>query len=169
MLLDEFDSDDKIFVDSNVFIFNALDDVKFGKPSTDFLSKIENEKVNAAISTTVMDEIFFKILIAESSKHMEKMNVWELKRKMKEPDFVSKIYEPVRKYSDYLFGLSLINLEIVNISFSIVRASVEYGRTYGLLTSDAIHVACCKFYNIENIATNDSDFERVDFLKVWKP
>ena len=40
---------------------------------------------------------------------------------------------------------------------------------YGLWFSDALHSACCKVNDITDIATNDRDFERVDFLKVWKP
>ncbi|MGB2843006.1 MAG: PIN domain-containing protein [Halobacteriota archaeon] len=40
---------------------------------------------------------------------------------------------------------------------------------YALLTNDAFHVATMKGHGITNIATNDPDFERVEWLKVWKP
>ncbi|MEE8358987.1 MAG: PIN domain-containing protein [Candidatus Hydrothermarchaeales archaeon] len=46
---------------------------------------------------------------------------------------------------------------------------VETSRKFNLLATDAMIVEVMKKNNIENIATNDSDFERVDFLKVWKP
>ncbi len=38
-----------------------------------------------------------------------------------------------------------------------------------LLPNDAIHVATMKRHGITSIATNDPDFERVGWLKVWKP
>jgi predicted nucleic acid-binding protein len=37
---------------------------------------------------------------------------------------------------------------------------------YRLLPNDAVIVAACRFYDIEKIATFDSDFNRVTFLKV---
>jgi predicted nucleic acid-binding protein len=40
---------------------------------------------------------------------------------------------------------------------------------YNLLPNDAIHLATVRRYGITNIATNDRDFERVDWLNVWKP
>ena len=42
-------------------------------------------------------------------------------------------------------------------------------KDYALLTNDAFHVATMKGHGITNIATNDSDFERVEWIKVWKP
>ncbi|MCK4734008.1 MAG: PIN domain-containing protein [Methanophagales archaeon] len=37
------------------------------------------------------------------------------------------------------------------------------------MSNDVIHVATMKKRGISNIATNDPDFERVNWLKVWKP
>jgi len=42
-------------------------------------------------------------------------------------------------------------------------------KKHNLLYSDAIHAASCEVYGIKHIASNDIDFERVDFLKRWKP
>ena len=42
-------------------------------------------------------------------------------------------------------------------------------KDYALLTNDAFHVATMKRHEILNIATNDPDFERVKWIKVWKP
>lgn len=46
---------------------------------------------------------------------------------------------------------------------------IEISKKYWLMCTDAIHVATMKKYRITNIATNDPDFERVEWLKVWKP
>jgi predicted nucleic acid-binding protein len=42
-------------------------------------------------------------------------------------------------------------------------------KKYNLLSSDAIHVSSCKLQQIEYMASNDSDFERVGFLNLWMP
>jgi len=61
------------------------------------------------------------------------------------------------------YGLKILD------TAAILEETLNISREFGLLFSDALHAACCKAYNIENIATNDGDFDRVDFLKVWKP
>lgn len=60
-------------------------------------------------------------------------------------------------------------LKILEIGEAISRTSVVLSHKYQLLPNNAMHVATCQFYNIKNVATNDSDFERVDFLNLWKP
>jgi len=59
-------------------------------------------------------------------------------------------------------------IKILQLGEEISKLSFDLSKEYGLLPKDAIHTASCKYYDIKNIATNDSDFERVDFLKVWK-
>lgn len=46
---------------------------------------------------------------------------------------------------------------------------IETSKKFNLLATDAMIVEIMKRNGIPNIATNDSDFERVNFLKVWKP
>lgn len=46
---------------------------------------------------------------------------------------------------------------------------VELSNRYDLFISDASHLAIMKAHDLTNIATNDSDFERVEWIKVWSP
>ena len=40
---------------------------------------------------------------------------------------------------------------------------------YYLLTNDSLNLYIMKVNGIRDIATNDSDFEQVDWITVWKP
>jgi len=62
-----------------------------------------------------------------------------------------------------------MNLEIVNLLVPMFVVVLESMKRYRLMSNDAIHVATIKKHGISNIATNDPDFERVEWLKVWKP
>jgi len=42
-------------------------------------------------------------------------------------------------------------------------------KKYYLLTNDSLNLHVMKSNKISDIATNDRDFERVDFIKVWRP
>jgi len=47
--------------------------------------------------------------------------------------------------------------------------AIDLSRRFGLLISDATHIAIMKAQGIANIATNDVDFERVNGIVIFKP
>lgn len=75
----------------------------------------------------------------------------------------------MKEYKNYISYLCLAGLEILSVYSTIAMNSVDLGEKYGLLTADSIHLATMSAYGIKNIATNDSDFEGIDFIKIWKP
>ena len=86
--------------------------------------------------------------------------VQEIKR---EPSLIRLVnFDAVTK----LFGN--LRVEVLPVEYKC-KELVEVISGYFLLPNDAIHVATMKRYGITNIATNDPDFERVGWLKVWKP
>jgi predicted nucleic acid-binding protein len=51
---------------------------------------------------------------------------------------------------------------------AIIR-SQEMKRRYGLLSNDSLALQIMKDMKIKNLASNDADFGRVDFIKLYKP
>lgn len=159
-------SEDKIFIDSNIILYSLLSNIKFSKECNIFLSKIKNSQINGFVSPLVVSEVFYKILLFEISK-INNSDINETKLLLKNnPKLFINIKSP------YLLIEELLDyqgLKIVEIGETISRKSVLLSNRYQLMPNDAMHVATCQFYDINNIATNDSDFGRVDFLNVWKP
>jgi predicted nucleic acid-binding protein len=58
---------------------------------------------------------------------------------------------------------------VLNEKINTLAESLIISQRYSLLATDAYIVSFAKSYNISNIMTNDSDFENVEWLKVWKP
>lgn len=169
MLLSDFTGKERIFIDANIFIYNALDDPTYAEACSDFLRLVEKNKIKGVITPHIMDEVLFKILVAEASQHIEKFNIPNLKKELKNASFSSMVYKPVKEYSDYLTELTYGGLEILTVDAVLVEKSIDLGRRYGLLTTDAIHLSTVEQYGISNIATNDSDFERVKSINIYKP
>ncbi len=92
-----------------------------------------------------------------------------MKKEMRNEKFSSLVYKPVKEYSEYIKELAFGGLEIADVDEGTVGRSIDLGMLYGLLTADAIHLSTMRQYGIVHIATNDSDFERVDSIKVYKP
>ncbi|MCK4458534.1 MAG: PIN domain-containing protein [Methanosarcinales archaeon] len=87
--------------------------------------------------------------------------------------YLKKKWESVRelgKARDAILNIGAIeNLKIVGIDYDVFGIALEYSGHYGLLSNDAIHLATMKKHGITSIATNDRDFERVEWLNIRKP
>ncbi len=92
MLLSNFARDERIFIDANIFIYNALDDPLYAGSCSDFLRLVETNRIKGVITPHVMDEVLFKILIAEASRYIKKFTLPNLKKEMRKSSFSSKAY-----------------------------------------------------------------------------
>jgi predicted nucleic acid-binding protein len=169
VFLNDFTGDERIFIDANIFLYNALDNPAYAEPCSDFLRLVETNQIEAVITPAVMDEVLFKILVSEASQHIDKFNLWNLKKQLNNSNFCSSIYRPVKEYAKYLKELANEGLEILGVDERTIEKSVDLGERYGLLTTDAIHLSAMKQYGIMCLATNDSDFDRVDSIRVYNP
>ncbi|KYC53706.1 MAG: PIN domain protein [Candidatus Methanofastidiosum methylothiophilum] len=114
------------------------------------------------IDTIVISETYFNYIKILASDKFGLSLLEVVTTLKKNPDLLETIdIDPV----DKLFEIDNIRLLTVNNQKDIK----EFIAKYKLLPNDAIHAACCKEYNVINIATNDSDFNRVDFLNTWSP
>lgn len=52
---------------------------------------------------------------------------------------------------------------------TILRGAQKERQAASLLTNDSLIVACMRVHGISLLATNDSDFERVAGITVFKP
>lgn len=59
------------------------------------------------------------------------------------------------------------NLTIVGVRRDVFDLALEFSQKYRLLSTDAIHAATMKMEGLNIMATNDRDFERVDWLNLW--
>ncbi len=161
MEVNELPEGEAVFIDANIFIFHVLSDSEYGEASTQLLERVERGEINAVTNVLVLNEVAFKILMAELSNYSEKFNIWVARKLLKSKEVAEKAYRPVKKYITYLKGLE--KLEVVGIAPRIAFSSVELGERYGLLPTDSFHLATMKELGIKFIATDDSDFKRVEW------
>lgn len=152
----------KVFVDSNIFTYFLLKREEYYNSTKNFLKRIDEREIIGLINPVVISETYFNyIRIKISEKY--RINLKDVVKMIKEdPQILCEISIDV---VDDTFRLDNLNILEYNSEISIK----DFIADYLFLPNDAIHAATCKYYGIKNIATNDSDFERVDFLKVWKP
>ena len=152
----------RIFIDSNIFIYFLLKREEYYNNVKIFFKRIDEKEINGFINPIVISETYFNYLRVKISEKY-KTTLKEFPKLIKDkPEILSEIPSEVVD--------EILTLE--NIKFLEYRpeADIKYFISkYSLLPNDAINVATCKLYNIENIATNDSDFNRVNFLNIFRP
>ena len=61
------------------------------------------------------------------------------------------------------------NLRVLEVPSRLFSKAIDFSGKYGVLATDAIHLATMHEYGIRTIATNDRDFERIEWLNIRKP
>ncbi len=162
MNLAEF-TEPEVFVDTNIFVYALAKKHRYKRTCESLLSKINQGDIVGFTSSTAINELFHIILIGEVKN---KYGGVEVIRFIKEhPNVISECDVAYDALED-IFDSAIV---ILPLTLEVLLNAKTLSKKHNLLFSDAIHAASCEIYGIKHIATNDSDFDRVNFLKTWKP
>jgi len=153
----------QVFVDASIFLAEILEE-DTADECMNFLQRISSGELNGSTSSIVLNEVFHRTLIADAIATYNikgELTVNYLKRN---PD---KIKELANAHTAIKNICLIPNLEIIDPDMSSFHDALKISRKHGLLSSDAWHVSLMLANDIENIATLDPDFQRVDKIKVW--
>ena len=163
--LSNIPDDTIVFIDSNILTYHLLGDAVHGDECERFLLRIEAGELLGVINSIVISEVLYNFTRAVIAEKYDK-SYRAVGRHIKENPTVLREVNPtpVSKL------IAMQNLFILEPSKNYISDKIpKYTSSYNLLSNDLIITSTMKENHITNIATNDSDFERVDFLKVWKP
>ena len=162
--LTSIERESKVFVDSNIFTYFLLEDERYFENVMSFFDKINDGVIVASVNIIVFTETLFnfvkaKVIIEENIRQKDFMKIVKAK-----PELIAKV-----DISPVLELFSLPNLVLLDLPPNFIDKIVDIHRRYGLLSNDAYHLLTMRYYGVNDIATNDSDFERVESLNVWMP
>ena len=165
-MLEQLPRGTSVFIDANIFLYEALDHWKHGEPCKNFIEAIAVGGYRGITSVMVCNEVFHRVMLAEVVER------YEIEPK--------KVVRYLKEHGDLIMDLSktwvvmnkirgLAHLEILEVLEGDLEVALHISKDYGLLSSDAFHAATMKRCGLTHIATSDLDFERVAWLTVWKP
>lgn len=165
MRLGDIGSGSLVFIDANIFLYSIGSHPVYGEPCKKFLKRVEEKTFDGRSSVVVFNELLHKLVLGEISMKHGLSLPQSLNLIKKNPHVLSSLeaYSLVDKLEE------IPNLTVHEFTPQILSSARVYMRRYSLMSNDAIHVATCKSHGIKDIATNDADFQRVHFLRVWKP
>lgn len=161
--LDEFDGQ-RIYVESNVFLFDALADENLGQSCVEFLERASYGEFEILTASLTIDEITFVALKAELEKeyNITSSQVFYLK---KHPDVVKILASRVNAILENIFQLSTI----IEVNETDIKLMGKYMEDFGLLPRDAIHLAVAHRLGISCFASNDKDFDEISEIVRYAP
>jgi predicted nucleic acid-binding protein len=161
--LDEFVKG-RIYVETNIFLFAALADAKYGPSALRFLERSSGDEIELLTSTLTIDEVSFVALKAklEEKYGVMRNQVLYLKRN---PEVVKALASDVNQIVENVLGLTTL----VEVSTPDIQQMRLYLKEFGLLPRDAIHLAVTHRLGLAGVASNDSDFDRVPWLTRYAP
>jgi uncharacterized protein len=153
-----------VFLDTNILIY-AYTNTRFTPACEELLDKIKDGRVTGYVNSTVIDELFHKVLLMDvyTKKGLHPADaITYLKQN---PDTIGEFELPFTIAQEILrdSGLTVLDTSMV------LDEALSQSHRYGLLFSDALHAACCVHYSIMYLATNDRDFSRMDTIFVITP
>jgi len=157
---------DNIFIDANIFIYYVGDHPVFADTCEKLLLDVETNRSVGVTSIFVVNEVFHKMMMSEACDRFT-IGMGQAVRYLKNNHQAISSLTTCRENIERIRHIN--NLRVVEVPGQVFNKAINFSRRYGMLITDAIHVATMYEYNIRTVATNDRDFERIEWLSVWKP
>jgi hypothetical protein len=152
------------FIDTNILLY-AYTSTQFAPACEMFLDRVRSGKIRGFVNSTVIDEFFHKLLLTNiyMEKHLVPRDAIVFLKQ--NPTVLHEYKQPYALTKELLgnFGLGVLDTS------EVLNDALDISEKYGLLFSDALHAACSCRNRLDYFATNDRDFDRVDFLTVVRP
>lgn len=147
----------RIYVDVNVFYMYLRPDPRHLACLRSFLERVGRGDIEAYTAVLTIDELFYRLLLGRI-RDLRKRNPLDVLRQ--NGDEVVKTYGPpvevaIRKL------VQLPHLHLTPVLVDDIPRMLDNISASGLLPRDALHVAVMQRLGIEEVATDDPDFDRV--------
>ncbi|MCQ1538728.1 PIN domain-containing protein [Methanocalculus taiwanensis] len=153
-----------VFLDTNILLY-AFSTTRFSDSSERLLERIQAEEIIGYINSTVIDEFFHKAMLTQMYTEKQLSPRDAIIYIKQNPGILKDMHAPYSITHDIIQEYNLIILD----TSDILSDTLAISQNYGLLFSDALHAASVQKHQIDYFATNDRDFDRVDFLTLAHP
>ena len=165
MTFDDLVSPADVFVDANTFIYHFTADPKWGAGCTRLLERIEFQELRGFVSTHVLADVVHRLMTTEA---MDLLG-WPATRLAAR---LRKHHAEIPGLSVYLQALTKIaqiGIQVLPVLEQHVIQASQLSQAHELLTGDALVVAVMRANGLTNLASLDTDFDRVQGITRYAP
>jgi predicted nucleic acid-binding protein len=165
MIFDDLGSPADLFLDANTFIYHFTNDPKWGSACTRLLERIEFQELRGFTSTHVLADVTHRLMTIEA---MDLLG-WPTTRLAAR---LRQHHADIPKLTVYLQALvkiAQIGVQVLPVLEQHILQASQLSRAHELLTGDALIVALMQANGLTNLASLDSDFDRVPGITRYAP
>lgn len=154
-----------IFLDANTLIYHFTAHPDLGTACSDLLNRIELQEVHAVTAAHITSEVAHRLMTIEASQIFG----WPF----------AGIAQRLRRHWQEIHNLPTFRLAVEEIRKSridvhsvhvdLVAEATTISQQFGLLSNDALAVAIMQHHALVDLASNDSDFDRVPWIRRYAP
>ena len=162
MTLSEVATDTHLYIDANIFVYY------FGRLSdecAELIDRCERGEIISYTGTHILLEVAHRLMLTEAVDKglVTPGNVpSKLRRRL-------ELASQLNSYSDAIRYILNMGIEILQVDAEMLEISANLRAQTGFLVNDSISLAMMRQREIQAIATNDRDFQRVNWLEVHLP
>jgi predicted nucleic acid-binding protein len=154
-----------IFLDANTLIYHFSSDASYGVAGTELIKRVELRDVSGFTSAHALADVTHRLMTLEAIS----LKGWAPTRIAAR---LRKHHVEIPKLSVYrqaVAGLAHLRIQVLPITHPQVEAATTFSNQYELLIGDALILAVMQTNGLTNLASNDSDFDRVPWLTRYAP
>jgi predicted nucleic acid-binding protein len=146
-----------VYVDTNILYMYLRVDPAYLSVIKAFLGRIVGGEIEAFVSIPVLDELFYRLLLARVKEETDRNPLTVLRERQA---------ETIETHSDVIVGslrklTMLPHMNLVGVDATDFSRMLENIQSFSLLPRDALHVAIVQRLGLHGIASDDTDFDRV--------
>jgi len=166
MFLSDLEKGTSIFIDANIFIYHFSKESRFNQACSNFLEHIEAGLISGFTSISIVQEVIHGTMIIEAVGLLPGIKPKDIVKYLKRnSDAVKKLVN----HQSIPSKIASFNLEIISPGIEAMVRSQQMKKRYGFLSNDALTLQIMEDLNIKNLASNDTDFEKIDFITLYRP
>lgn len=154
-----------VFLDASVFIHHFEPNALYGPPATEFLERVENQEIVGVTTTHVLSEVAHRLMTIEAMQAFGWPRAGIAVRLRNHPGQV----QTLTRFRQAIQQIPLFAVRILSIDPSWLDLAAEASQRTGLLHNDALIIAAMRIHGLANLASVDSDFDRVPGITRYGP
>jgi predicted nucleic acid-binding protein len=154
-----------VFVDANTLVYYFEPHPLHGPACQQFVQRIEQQQLVGITSTHVLGEMAHRLMTLEAAARAGWSGGKVVQRLKQHPSVVTSL----SGFQTAVDQVLQSRFQVLSVTAALLSAAVQLSRQFGLLINDALIVALMQRHGVTDLASHDTDFDRVPGIARYAP
>jgi predicted nucleic acid-binding protein len=165
MIFTDLVAGESVFVDANTLVYHFTHHPRFGPPCTALLERIERQEISGCTATHVLSEASHRMMTLEAITLLGWAQANVGNRLRNHPGEVSKL----ATFRNAIERVLQSKLRVLTVDPGFLATGAALCQQFGLLTNDGLIVTVMQANGLTDLASSDTDFDRVPGISRYAP